>query len=130
MNLTYDTPEDRLQKVLADIKSWGDTHPRNNDRNVVTVYNLGASAIEVWVEIYFEYIGWEEWMQLRSDSILHIMSIIKDNNVKFAYPTQTIHLQKAHQDDATADGNLNDTTHKPNAESRQKQREYEGDGES
>jgi MscS family membrane protein len=128
MNLTYDTPEDRLQKVLADIKSWGDTHPRNNDRNVVTVYNLGASAIEVWVELYFEYVGWEEWMQLRSESILRIMQIVKNNQVKFAYPTQTIHLQRPQSADIRVDGNLNELLQNKNEPETYKKREYEGDG--
>ncbi|MBC8172857.1 MAG: mechanosensitive ion channel family protein [Chitinophagales bacterium] len=105
IGLPYETSDDALKKIIADIKKYGDAHKLHNDENVVTLYNFGASALEIWVELFFSYMNWEKWMQLRNDVMFDVMKIVKENGGRFAYPTQIIHVKNDPADKVIKAGN-------------------------
>ena len=90
--LTYDTTPETLNKIITDIKAYGIDHPESNDEPVVTFYNFGSYALEIWVEIFLVYKSWEPYMFDRNNVMFEVMRIVKENGGKYAYPTQVIKL--------------------------------------
>jgi MscS family membrane protein len=62
------------------------------DHFEVAVNDLGASAVEVLVSVYFDVADWHEELEARDALILEILRLADDLGVELAYPTQTIHL--------------------------------------
>jgi MscS family membrane protein len=65
------------------------------DQVEVAVNDLGTSAIEVLVNVYFEVADRNQELAARDALILDILRLAEDLNVELAYPTQTIHLVAA-----------------------------------
>jgi MscS family membrane protein len=58
----------------------------------VAINDLGASAIEILVNVFFEVADWHQELVARDGLILDILRLANELNVELAYPTQTIHL--------------------------------------
>jgi MscS family membrane protein len=94
LGLTYDTPPNVIEKICSEIKTFGQNHPECNNTPVVTFYNFGSYALEIWVEIFLVYKSWEPYMFDRSNVMFEIMRIVHGNGAKFAYPTQTVVVEE------------------------------------
>jgi MscS family membrane protein len=62
------------------------------DQIEVAVIDLGTSAIEVLLNLYFEVADRNQELAARDALILEILRLAEELKVELAYPTQTIHL--------------------------------------
>lgn len=97
--LNYDTPPEVLNKIIIDIKTYGQNHPESNNEPIVTFYNFGTYALEIWVEVFLVYKSWEPYMFDRNNVLFEIMRIVKENGGHFAYPTQTLKVEELKRED-------------------------------
>jgi len=84
LGLSYNTTSQQLQKIVNEIKTYGENHPQKNEEINVAVNNFGTYAIEVLVEMHFNYMEWEKYVVLRNDVLLKINDIVKNNEAEFA----------------------------------------------
>jgi small-conductance mechanosensitive channel len=88
--LSYNTSAEQLRNVVAEIKHYGETHPKKNDEVNVAVNNFGTYAIEVMIEIYLHYEDWETYVVSRNEIVLAINDIVRKNNIEFAVQTGVV----------------------------------------
>ncbi len=65
-------------------------------KNNLLVYidEYSSSSINILVYCFSRSPVWEEWLETKQDVIIKISELVAKNNCSFAFPTQTIYLEK------------------------------------
>jgi MscS family membrane protein len=93
IGVAYSTSLERVAAFRDGIKELIKRHGRTRkDHFEVAVNDLGASAVEVLVNVYFEVADRHEELMARDELILDILRLAEDLHIELAYPTQTIHV--------------------------------------
>jgi MscS family membrane protein len=124
LTLTYKSKKANLQNAILEIKQMLQQHPgiiTNNKvdykqinkfyeqeqkltsfddkygiKTTLLVYldKFSDSSIDILVYTFSKTTSWEEWLRVKEDVLFKIWDIIEKNQLEFAYPTQTIYLEK------------------------------------
>ncbi len=92
LGVTYETPAEKVQKVVDNIRDMLVEHPKvANDIILVNFENFGDSALEI--KVYYFTLSSEllEFMEIREDVNLRIMGLLKAENVDVAFPSMTVY---------------------------------------
>lgn len=99
-NLTYDTDPDLVEAYCEGLREIVRSHPHTRkDVYEVHLNNLGAHSIDVLVYIFFRVPDWSTELRERHRFILDALRLAKKLGVEYAFPTQTLHLQRDDEDD-------------------------------
>ena len=60
----------------------------------IRVTQLNDYSIDLLIYCFTKSTRWYDFTKAKEDLILEIIRIVKNNGSDFAYPTQTIHLEK------------------------------------
>lgn len=100
LNLTYGTPPDKLDAYCAGVRELIVQHPyTRKDYYHVWVNGLGAHSVDVLVYMFFECPDWAIELRERHRFILDVMRLAHRLGVEFAFPTQTLYLERAEGDE-------------------------------
>ncbi|WP_419765017.1 MAG: mechanosensitive ion channel family protein [Arcobacter sp.] len=74
-------------------------------KNNLLVYidEYANSSINILVYCFSRSPMWEDWLETKQDVIVRISQLVKKNSCSFAFPTQTIHLEKEEFDRKSID---------------------------
>ena len=61
---------------------------------LVYIDKYNNSSIDILIYCFSKSPAWEDWLVTKEDVLIKISSLVKKNNCSFAYPTQTIMLNK------------------------------------
>jgi MscS family membrane protein len=93
IGVVYNTTPQQLLAFREGIRKVIQKEERTRkDHMEVAVNDLGASAIEVLVNVYFEVTDRQQELQAREAFILDILRLADELKIDLAYPTQTIHV--------------------------------------
>ncbi len=96
VGLTYDTPKETIQKIVKEIKQMLLDHP-HIDKNLtllVNFYEFADSSLNIFVYCYADTANWSKWLDIKEDVQLKIMEIVEKNGSSFAFPSQSIYIEK------------------------------------
>lgn len=124
VGLTYDSTPDQIRACIKDIKEMLLKHPKiakENDtrpplshyeldlkRNIVSLDDLlgyksnlfvvleefANSSINILIYCFSTTTVWGEWLDVRQDVMLKIMEILDKHNLSFAFPSQSLYIEK------------------------------------
>ncbi|TPE42733.1 mechanosensitive ion channel family protein [Pontibacter mangrovi] len=94
VTLTYDTSSAQLRAITRDIQAYLDQHPRTNQDGRVRFLNLGPHSKDVMVQYYVDTMDWNEFIDIKEEINYKIVEIVESHGAEFAFPTQTVYLQK------------------------------------
>ena len=94
VGLTYDTTAEQIKAIVEDIQKLIDEHPKTNEDGIIGFHEFGASSLDILVQYYAKILSWNDFVELKEELNFKIMEIVKKNGSDFAFPTQTLHLQK------------------------------------
>ena len=107
LGVTYDTSEEKLRAVIADIHAMLETHERvTEDRKLVEFIEFGGSSLDILIIYFVKTVIWEEMQIIRADVNFRLMAILTRHGVSVAFPTTTVNFdstafdvfrQEAHQ---------------------------------
>ena len=63
----------------------------------VRFVELGSSSIDVLIVAYSEPVGFADFNLIKENLIFNIMSIVKDNNSEFAFPSTSLYVESTPQ---------------------------------
>jgi|JI10StandDraft_1071094.scaffolds.fasta_scaffold00516_30 MscS family membrane protein len=94
LGLTYDTPPEKIEAFLEGIKYI----LRKNelvvqDRIHVIFKGFGNSSLDILLNYFATVTEWGQDMILRQNIYLEIITLAKELNIAFAFPTQTLHVE-------------------------------------
>jgi len=94
IGLTYSTTKKQIESTLKDIRSMVDNHPDiHQSRKLIYFNEYQDSALGIFCYFFTKTTVWAEYMRVKEDINLKIMSIVEQNNSSFAFPTRTLHIQ-------------------------------------
>ena len=94
IGLTYETPADSIKKIVTDIQTLIDEHPKTNQEGMVKFQEFGASSLDILILYYVDSPLWEDLVDVKEDINFKIMEVVKKHNSDFAFPSTTVYLQK------------------------------------
>jgi MscS family membrane protein len=97
--LRMNTAPDKLQLIIQQINDCISNHPMRFEEVSVHLFELGSSALTVRVIYFVNTAEWSAYMNMRQEINFQIISIVKHNGARFAYPTQSIIMENQFTDE-------------------------------
>ena len=120
VGVTYKSKKEDIQKALIELRELFSNHPdiaqptykdkskrksrgkilnytdMEGIKNTQLIYldNMSDSSINILIYVFTKSTSWEKWLQVKEDINFKIWDILENNNLEYAFPTQTIYLEK------------------------------------
>lgn len=94
LGLTYDTPRDKIEKCVQDIRAMLQNHPDIHPETILVYFDsYGDSSLNIFLYFFTRTTVWEEFLRVKEDVNLKIMSILEDDGVSAAFPSTSIYFE-------------------------------------
>jgi MscS family membrane protein len=93
LQVTYDTPVERLESFVEGIKEIILAHPDTRKDYFHVVFNdFGAHSLDILVYFFLKVPDWAVELAARERIFIDIIRLAERLNVNFAFPTRTLHV--------------------------------------
>ena len=96
ITLQYDTTVDQLKTIRNQIEEHINKS-EDFDQSIgvaVRVDKFADSSIDMYVRCFSKTDSWNEWLKVKENLALSIKQIVEDNKASFAFPSQSIYVEK------------------------------------
>ena len=94
LNLTYDTPAEKIEAFIEDIKQILQAHPDTRKDNLqVFLFEFGPHSLDILLNFFLKVPDREAELAGRQRILLDILRLAEAGEVRFAFPTQTLHIE-------------------------------------
>lgn len=95
IGLTYATTTTQMQNILRDIREMLSHHQDVHQETIMIYFDeFENSALGIFCYFFTTTTVWAEYLKVREDVNLKIMQIVEDNNASFAFPSQSLYIEK------------------------------------
>jgi MscS family membrane protein len=96
IGLTYDTSNKQMQNILNQIRDMLKSHQDISQKStfIVNFDRFEDSSLSIFIYIFSNSSNWVKYLAIKEDINLKIIKIVEDNDAQFAFPSQTIYLEK------------------------------------
>ncbi len=96
INLQYDSTIDQLKTIRNEIEDYIKT---NEDYKpdlgyAVRVDSFAESSIDMYIRCFTKTDDWDEWLAVKERLAIQIKQIVEKNGASFAFPSQSIYVEK------------------------------------
>jgi MscS family membrane protein len=93
MQVTYDTPREKVEALVDGIRCLILEHPLTNKTNFqVRFNNFSESSLDILVMFYFNAQDYSVELREREVILLRTMDLVNEIGVAFAFPTRTLQI--------------------------------------
>jgi len=96
ITLQYNTTVEQLKKVRNEIEKYITTHKdyKTSLGHAVRVDKFSDSSIDMYIRCFTVTDDWDEWLKVKERLAIEIKQIVEKNNASFAFPSQSIYVEK------------------------------------
>ena len=96
ITLQYNTTVEQLKKIRDEIEKYITTHKdyKISLGHAVRVDKFSDSSIDMYIRCFTVTNDWDEWLKVKERLALEIKQIVEGNNASFAFPSQSIYVEK------------------------------------
>tara|TARA_Y100001970_G_scaffold3463_1_gene3998 strand:+ start:16 stop:1101 length:1086 start_codon:yes stop_codon:yes gene_type:complete len=96
ITLQYNTTVEQLKKIRDQIEKYVTTHKdfKFTLGNAVRIDKFSDSSIDMYVRCFTVTDDWTEWLAVKERLAIEIKQIVEKNNASFAFPSQSIYVEK------------------------------------
>jgi len=96
ITLQYNTTVDQLKKIRDEIEKYITNHKdyKNDLGHAVRVDKFSDSSIDMYIRCFTVTDDWDEWLAVKERLAIEIKQIVEKNNASFAFPSQSIYVEK------------------------------------
>lgn len=95
IGITYDTKPEIIEKFVEGIRAIIRLHPTSRkDYFEVHLNSFGSSSINILIYMFFQAPSWTDELRGRHEILYAIIKLAHSLGVRFAFPTQTIHIEE------------------------------------
>ena len=96
ITLQYNTTVDQLKKIRDEIEKYITTHKdyKTDLGHAVRVDKFSDSSIDMYIRCFTVTDDWDEWLAVKERLAIEIKQIVEKNNASFAFPSQSIYVEK------------------------------------
>ena len=92
--VTYDTSNEKLQRAKEIINEVCKDNKNIYENPVIFVETLASSSIDIKLLAYVKTKNYNDFARIRSDVILEIVKRFRQENIDFAFPSQSVYIEK------------------------------------
>lgn len=94
LTITYDTPPAVVELFVEGLRKIVEQHPKTRkDVYEIHLNGLGPHSLDIMFYIFFVVPTWSEELKARHEVLIEVMKLAEALGVRFAYPTQTLHME-------------------------------------
>lgn len=94
ISLTYDTPIELIETYCIGLRQIITMHPKTRkDSFEVYLNEMAPSSLNILLNVFFIDDGWSSELQARHEIISEAIRLAELLKIRFAFPTQTVHLE-------------------------------------
>lgn len=94
LNLALDTPSDKIQKMVKEIKLVLQNDPNVIKETVeVNLYEITNTSCNIKIFLYVKEAEYAKFLKAKQNILCSILYLFEKENVELAYPTQNIYLK-------------------------------------
>lgn len=94
ISVTYDTDPDSINLFVEGLRRIVENHPQTwKDYSQIHLNDFADSSIQILFYIFFEVPDWTAELEARHEVLYEITKLAKALDVRFAYPTSTLHVE-------------------------------------
>lgn len=95
ISLTYDTPPRLIDAYIDGLRKIVATHPdTRKDSFHIYLNEFSASSLDILFYTFFEVPDWADELRARHEVMLAVIKLAENLGVRFAFPTQTLHIEE------------------------------------
>ncbi len=96
ITLQYNSTVEQLKKIRDEIEKYITSHEdyETSLGHAVRVDKFSDSSIDMYVRCFTKTNDWDEWLKVKERLALEIKKIVEKNNASFAFPSQSIYVEK------------------------------------
>jgi len=96
ITLQYNTTVEQLKKIRDEIEKYITSHEDYKTRlgYAVRVDKFSDSSIDMYIRCFTVTDDWDEWLKVKERLAIEIKQIVEKNNASFAFPSQSIYVEK------------------------------------
>jgi MscS family membrane protein len=94
IGLTYNSSPEQIKHIITDIHQIIAAHPKAHPDITVRFTDFDSSSLNILVLFFVYGNDYDEMIDVKEDINLKIMHVVASHGAQFAYPTQTVYLQK------------------------------------
>jgi MscS family membrane protein len=96
ITLQYSTTVEQLKKIRDEIEKYTTTHKdfKTSLGYAVRVDKFSDSSIDMYIRCFTATDDWDEWLAVKERLAIEIKQIVEKNNASFAFPSQSIYVEK------------------------------------
>ena len=92
--VTYDTSPETISTFVDGLRKIVVNHPHTRkDYYEIHLHEMGSSSLNILFYIFFEVPTWSEELACRHQVLMEILKLAETLGVRFAFPTQTLHME-------------------------------------
>ena len=96
INLQYDTTVEQLKSIRNQIEDYIKKHEDYKPElgYAVRIDKFAESSIDLYVRCFTQTDDWDEWLAVKERLAIQIKQIVESNKASFAFPSQSIYVEK------------------------------------
>jgi MscS family membrane protein len=96
ITLQYNTTVEQLKKIRDEIEKYITTNEdyKTSLGYAVRVDKFSDSSIDMYIRCFTVTDDWDEWLKVKERLAIAIKQIVEKNNASFAFPSQSIYVEK------------------------------------
>ncbi len=96
ITLQYNTTVEQLKKIRDEIEKYITSHEdyKISLGHAVRVDKFSDSSIDMYIRCFTVTDDWDEWLKVKERLAIEIKQIVERNNASFAFPSQSIYVEK------------------------------------
>ena len=92
--VTYDTPPDLIEVFVEGLRKIVQRNPKTRkDFYIIEFNEMGDFSLKIMFYIFFAVPTWPEELKARHEILIEIVRLAEKLGVRFAFPTQTLHME-------------------------------------
>jgi len=96
ITLQYNTTVEQLKKIRDEVEKYITTNAdyKTSLGHAVRVDKFSDSSIDMYIRCFTATDDWDEWLKVKERLAIAIKEIVEKNNASFAFPSQSIYVEK------------------------------------
>ncbi len=102
IGLVYSTTHEQMEAILNGIRNMLQSHPgiAQDATLLVNFDEFGASELSIFIYCFTNTADWAKYLAIREDINLKIMEIVQRHGSDFAFPSESIYIEKLPKNEA------------------------------
>lgn len=94
LSLAYDTPAEKIEGFVEGVRQIILTHAETRKDNIHVVFNeLGPHSLDILLNFFLKVPDRMSELTARQEILLDILRLAEATGIRFAFPTQTLHIE-------------------------------------